>query len=163
MPLKFAKGPTRSTLKRRAKRDQAAAIRAVRAYVFEREDGVCRCCGWRPARSMHEVRFRSHGGKVSRANSIAVCGDGVRGCHGLLQRHEIRARFDRQRSADGWMAFRPMTERAAQQMGWYGLMDATERVSDARTGQPRSSEPLPRRLTVIERLIDKATGYKPQL
>jgi hypothetical protein len=41
------------------------------------------------AESVHEIVPKSLGGKVSLENSIPVCGDGVRGCHGLLQRHEV--------------------------------------------------------------------------
>ncbi len=32
---------------------------------------------------------RSLGGKVSRKNSIALCGSGTTGCHGLIQAHRI--------------------------------------------------------------------------
>ena len=91
MPLKFPKGPTRASLKRKKKRTHAQHVAEIRRQVFERERGMCRCCGVRPAESMHEIRPRSLGGKVSLENSIAVCGDGVRGCHGRLQRHEITA------------------------------------------------------------------------
>lgn len=38
---------------------------------------------------MHEIVPRSLGGAVSRDNSVALCGDGVRGCHGKVQRHEL--------------------------------------------------------------------------
>ncbi len=39
---------------------------------------------------MHELISRSRGGKVSKANSIAVCGElGTVKCHGLLPRGEI--------------------------------------------------------------------------
>ena len=154
----LAKPEPRKRVKARAKRLQAAHVKEIRAYVFAREDGCCRCCGWRRPTSLHEVRFRSQGGKVSNANSIAVCGDGVRGCHGLLQRHEIKARFGRDRSADGWMAFRPKTDAAASWMGWRDLMDCTERVSDA---TPRESQmALPPARTPIERLIDEACGIQ---
>lgn len=63
--------------------------KTTRDYIFGRERNVCRCCRVRRAETMHEIIFRSRGGKVNCANSIAVCGDGVRGCHGLMQRHEI--------------------------------------------------------------------------
>lgn len=137
------KPKTRKQLKARKKRQAAKEIRAVRAYVFERERGICRCCGWMPAESMHELRPRSLGGKVSRDNSVAVCGDGVRGCHGKLQRHEITYRFDRHRSADYWIAFKNV----------WG--DGTERASDA--SAPVRITPA---RTPIERLIDDACGLK---
>lgn len=57
--------------------------------MFERDGNRCRCCG-APAESMHEILPRGRGGVVSRENSIALCGDGVRGCHGKCQRYEIR-------------------------------------------------------------------------
>ena len=72
-------------LKARAKRQKGNRAADVRVYVFGRERDLCRCCRKRPADSMHELRFRSLGGKVSRANSIAVCGSGTTGCHGHLQ------------------------------------------------------------------------------
>lgn len=82
-------GVPRRILKARKKRDKVRTAADVRVYVFGRERNVCRCCRKRRAESMHELKFRSQGGKVSKKNSIACCGDGVRGCHGFLQRHEI--------------------------------------------------------------------------
>lgn len=79
----------RKRVKARTKRQRTTHVKAVRSYVFEREQGTCRICVVRPAESMHEIVPRSLGGRVSRSNSIAVCGDGVRGCHGFAQRHEI--------------------------------------------------------------------------
>lgn len=79
----------RRILKARKKREKVRTTADVRVYVFGRERNVCRCCRKRRAESMHELKFRSQGGNVSKKNSVAVCGDGVRGCHGLLQRHEI--------------------------------------------------------------------------
>jgi hypothetical protein len=89
--------------RRRAKQQ---GVGEVRAYVFEREKGICRCCGYMAAESMHEIIFRSQGGLVSPENSIAVCGDGVRGCHGKLQRHEIKVRMgSKRKGAEGFLAF----------------------------------------------------------
>lgn len=79
----------RRILKARKRQTQRANTAEVRRYVFNREHGLCRCCRFKVAESMHEIQARSLGGKVSKQNSIAVCGDGVRGCHGRLQRHEI--------------------------------------------------------------------------
>lgn len=39
--------------------------------------------------SVHELVFKSLGGKVSLENSVTVCGSGTTGCHGYLQSHEI--------------------------------------------------------------------------
>lgn len=101
------KGETRKRIKGRAKRAASKVTKSVRAYVFEREKGICRCCGCMAAESMHEIVFRSQGGKVSPENSIAVCGDGVRGCHGRLQRHEITVRMhSKRKGAEGFLAFR---------------------------------------------------------
>lgn len=80
----------RTRTKGRRDRLQQDHVGKTRAYVFGRERDLCRCCRKRAAESMHELRFKSLGGKVSRRNSIAVCGDGVRKCHGFLQRNEIR-------------------------------------------------------------------------
>jgi hypothetical protein len=89
--------------------------KSIREYVFEREQGICRCCRIRKAESMHELRFRSLGGKVSKRNSVALCGDGVQGCHGLLQRHEIDFACDIE-GAEGLLKFQPKTQRAADWM-----------------------------------------------
>lgn len=97
----------RRIVKARKDRADALSVSKVRAYVFERERGICRCCGYMAADSMHEIVFRSQGGKVSKENSIAVCGDGVRGCHGRLQRHEITVRMhSKRRGAEGFLAFK---------------------------------------------------------
>ncbi len=96
--------PIRRTPKTKRQRE---AIAAIRAYVFERENGICRCCGAMAAETMHEMRPRSLGGLISRENSIAVCGDGVRGCHGKLQRHEITVRLgSKRKGAEGFLAFK---------------------------------------------------------
>src|SRR5262245_35672387 len=62
--------------------------KAIKRAVMERDNQTCRVCG-KPAESVHELRFRSLGGKVSLENSIAVCGSGTTKCHGKLQRHRI--------------------------------------------------------------------------
>jgi len=61
---------------------------------------------------MHELVFRSLGGKRSASNSIAVCGDGVRGCHGLLQRHEIKWQDRDGVGAEGLLLFTVETRAA---------------------------------------------------
>ncbi len=87
----------------------------IREYVFEREQGICRCCRLRRADSLHELKSRGAGGKVSKRNSVAVDGDGVRGCHGMLQRYEIV--YQRQDDgAEGLLQFCPKTQAAADHM-----------------------------------------------
>jgi hypothetical protein len=66
----------RKRTKARKVRVSRAAVRDVRAYVFARERDICRICRKRPATSMHELQFRSCGGRVSKRNSVAACGDG---------------------------------------------------------------------------------------
>lgn len=82
---------TKSKLVADTKKDttQRTISKAVKRAVMERDAHTCRVCG-KPAESVHELRFQSLGGKVALANSIAVCGDGVRGCHGKLQRNRLR-------------------------------------------------------------------------
>jgi len=58
--------------------------RETKAAVFARDKGKCRVCG-DVAQEMHELRFRSLGGKRSLENSIAVCNFRGRNCHRLLQ------------------------------------------------------------------------------
>src|SRR3954451_3813241 len=96
----------RKRTKARKVRVSRAAVRDVRAYVFAREREICRCCRFRPAESMHELRPRSLRGKVSRTNSVAVCGSGTTGCHGYLQANEIRWHGD-WRGAEGTLMFVP--------------------------------------------------------
>lgn len=102
---------------------------------------------------MHELKPRSLGGKESRDNSIAVCGDGVRGCHGLLQRKEIKHRFDRRRSADGWMAFRPLTDAAKEYTGIN-----PERASDATPRETKRKGWIKRPTSPLALEIDRACG-----
>ncbi len=100
--------PRRIT-KARKKRAHAMTVAEVREYVFARERNLCRCCRKRSAESMHEIVFRSQLGKVSKQNSVAVCGDGVRGCHGLLQKHQVEVYgvgYDRPH-AERTLIFRP--------------------------------------------------------
>jgi hypothetical protein len=87
----------------------------IRAYVFAREQNICRCCRIRRSESMHELHFRSLGGKVSKRNSVAVCGDGVRGCHGFLQRNEIAWQGE-SLGAEGLLMFHPKTAPSAEWM-----------------------------------------------
>lgn len=79
-----------ATVKRSRQREQAASVAAIRTAVFERDGGRCRVCGG-PAESVHELRPRSLGGRVCLKNSIAVCGSGTTGCHGLLTAHHVTA------------------------------------------------------------------------
>ena len=148
---KLAKPEPRQRVKARQQRQQAAQVRAIRVEVFAREMGMCRCCGWRAAESMHELRFKSLGGTASRENSVAVCGDGTRGCHGFLQRLEITYRFDRRRSAQCWIAFKACTRAAAD---YTGISHSCERASDASAYPDRLSVPPAR--TVMDRLVDDA-------
>ena len=110
----ISKGEPRKRTKARAKRVHRGDVAEVRVYVFGRERNVCRCCRFRAAQSMHELRARSVGGKVSKRNSVAVCGDGVLGCHGFLQRHEIDVWTEDVQLAEGTLTFTPTTERAAE-------------------------------------------------
>lgn len=76
----------------RRRRVQLGEERDIKDQVLERDDYTCRVCG-KPAQSVHEIKAKGMGGSrsaVSLENSIAVCGDGTRGCHGKLQRYEIR-------------------------------------------------------------------------
>jgi hypothetical protein len=74
------------------RRAQLVKERGIKDQVLERDGWACRVCG-RRAESVHEIKPKGMGGSrtaVSLENSIAVCGDGVRGCHGKLQRYEVR-------------------------------------------------------------------------
>lgn len=110
------KGEPRKRTKARKKRVHRGDVAAVRAYVFGRERELCRCCRLRAAQSMHELQSRGAGGKVSKRNSVAVCGElvGVEpSCHTYLQANEIDWE-DGPLGADGTLTFIPVTGRAAE-------------------------------------------------
>lgn len=71
-------GPAR---RQGASREFHATARARRLYL-------CACCGISVGLSVHHVFDR---GDVA-ANYVMLCGDGVRGCHGLITRHDETAR-----------------------------------------------------------------------
>lgn len=116
----MASFPKPEPLARKRGRDRrvyADFVAKVRTFVFGRERGVCRCCRSRPAESMHELRPRSLGGKVSKYNSVAVCGSGTTGCHGYLQTYQIGYAFEqRPIDAQGTIIFTPGTHSAADWM-----------------------------------------------
>jgi len=67
---------------------------------------------------MHEIVPRGRGGKVSRTNSIAVCGQLVgteECCHTYLQQSEIAVGVT-EYGAESQLWFEPMTPRAASWM-----------------------------------------------
>lgn len=71
--------------------EQVAHEREVKQQVRIRDGFRCRVCR-RPMGSVHEIDPKGMGGSktaVRLENSIAVCGDGVAGCHGLMQRGEV--------------------------------------------------------------------------
>lgn len=107
----------RKKAKARKLRLHRTHVHDVHDYVFMRERNICRCCRTREAHSMHELLFRSLGGKVSRKNSIAVCGSGTTLCHGFLQRNEIAWAFnDESQGAEAEVMFGAKTEAAATHM-----------------------------------------------
>lgn len=103
----------RKLVKARKDRVHSDHVAETRLYVAGRERGICRCCRWRLGESMHELRPRSLGGKISKRNSVWVCGDGVKGCHGFLQRHEI-GYVAGERGAEDLLAFSPQSDAAAE-------------------------------------------------
>jgi hypothetical protein len=98
--------------RRRRKQAQFKRSRTTRALVFEREQHKCRVCRLRRADTMHELIPRSIGGKACLSNSVAVCGDGTRGCHGFCQRYEIVYQGSLE-GAEGTLYFTPVTPAAA--------------------------------------------------
>lgn len=64
---------------------------------------------------MHEILFRSLGGKVSKTNSIAVCGSGTTLCHGYLQAKQVAVDVG-PLWAEETLTFRPLTRLAAEHM-----------------------------------------------
>ena len=117
-------------------KEQRDHITEIREYVFARERGRCRCCRRRTAQSMHELVSRGAGGKVSKRNSIAVCGQLGNGheCHGLLQAKRITFTMSDSRGAEASIYFMPMDQRARDWMKLgeaHGLESAPMREIEA--------------------------------
>ncbi|ANA85269.1 HNH endonuclease [Gordonia phage BritBrat] len=55
--------------------------KTARRIVNERADGFCERCG-QYGTTIHHRKNRSQGGVWSPQNCVALCGDGVRLCHG---------------------------------------------------------------------------------
>lgn len=111
----IAKPEPRKRTKARKLRVHRGNVTEVRAYVFARERNLCRCCRFRSAESMHELRPKSLRGRVSKTNSVALCGSGTTGCHGFCQTHAIQARYAAD-GAEGAVHFYPTTRAAADWM-----------------------------------------------
>jgi len=115
----ISKGEPRKRTKAREKREQGDVDALVRVFAFGRERGICRCCKIRAAESRHELIARGAGGKVSRKNSIAVCGvivGAVPSCHTFLQNHSIQWMADEGLGAQGPLVFTPINREAADWM-----------------------------------------------
>lgn len=56
----------------------------ARPIVYERSGGICERCGERRANTVHHRKNRSQGGTWDPSNLLHLCGDGVRGCHGVV-------------------------------------------------------------------------------
>lgn len=109
------KGEPRKRTKARKDRQHRDHVTDTRIYVFGRERDVCRCCRFRSAQSMDELTARGAGGRVSKRNSIAVCGEivgAVPSCHTYLQLNQI-ACDQTELGAEGPLVFRPLTREAA--------------------------------------------------
>lgn len=111
----IGKGEPRRKSKARVKRAKVRDAHEVRMYVFARERGVCRICRARRGESMHELRFRSLGGRINRRNSVWVCGSGTTGCHGFAQ--SLQVKYDMgPEGAEGPITFTACTVQAAEHL-----------------------------------------------
>src|SRR5579864_2885590 len=81
---KFAKQRPRVIEKKLKRAAMETERKSIKAQVFRRDSGRYRVCG-APATDLHELRFRSLGGKRSLHNSITVCDWRHTNCHALLQ------------------------------------------------------------------------------
>jgi hypothetical protein len=86
--LPLSKGQPRVLLKALKDKAEEKHRKDIKAKVFARDKGKCRVCGSQ-ADEMHELDFRSLGGKRSLENSIAVCIFRGNNCHRYLQTHAI--------------------------------------------------------------------------
>jgi 5-methylcytosine-specific restriction endonuclease McrA len=108
--------PSRRALKAMQAVDEEKHRKEVKAAVWKRDGGKCRVCG-DAAQEMHELEFRSLGGKRSLENSIAVCAFGSRhNCHRLLQKHEIEVQGENanKRLVFTWADYVPKKARTFQ-------------------------------------------------
>ncbi len=104
----------------RAKRRRAAMKMAkpIREYVFDREQNICRCCRIRRAESRHELIPRGRGGKITKRNCVAVCGQLIGidpSCHTYLQNSQIGVEMSAE-GAEGQLSFRAQSDDAAEWM-----------------------------------------------
>ncbi len=112
----ISKGEPRKRRKAREDRQQADRDAEIRVFVFGRERNICRCCRVRPAESRHELIPKSVGGKVTKRNCVAICGEivgAVPSCHTYLQSHAIQWSDDRGQGAQGPLWFTPVSREAA--------------------------------------------------
>lgn len=121
IPGAIPKPEPRKKLKRREQAAELDRIHRVRMFITGRDRDWCRCCCFRRMESMHEIKGRGASGLGSKAvnprNSIAACGDGVRGCHGFMQRNEIKVDvLDKRVGANGTLMLIPQTAEAAAWM-----------------------------------------------
>lgn len=90
----------------------------LRRRVLARDGYRCRRCG-QPAESVHHRLPRSRGGDDSPINLVSLCGDGTRGCHGMVEAHPEWARMEGwtvpgSLGRDGYVGI------SAEYRDWYG-------------------------------------------
>lgn len=102
----FGKPTPRVLVKKARKTAESSDEKRIKREVRAR-DKFCRVCLYRPSAEVHELVFKSKGGKVSLFNSLGVCAARNSGlCHQLLQTHAIGYCFKQPgRGADGPMTF----------------------------------------------------------
>lgn len=113
-PPKRVKTPKRAIRVKAKPKGERDRVAETHQYCFGRERDTCRACRSRLGQSMHEIIPRSRGGKISRRNSIAVCGELGNGheCHGLCQRGELQVTMGPE-GAEGTLIFTAKTRAAA--------------------------------------------------
>lgn len=70
--------------KRKGTRAHTELMKALRVAVFSRDQWKCRACQHRYAIHLHHLLYKSHGGKDTTMNCVALCKE----CH-----QEIHARL----------------------------------------------------------------------
>lgn len=64
---------------------------SCRLIVNERAAGRCEVCG-RPGESIHHRVKQGQGGLWEPSNTVRLCGDGTRRCHGWIEQHPNHAK-----------------------------------------------------------------------
>lgn len=94
----------------------------------ERAVGVCPCCSRRRRLTRHHLVGRGQGGDDLPVNLVWVCGDGTRGCHGVLTHRNRDGETYRTYAEVGrrlLASLHPTVRAYAENVKWEGWLEET--------------------------------------